>query len=122
MLEPPGLSSRDGKRPDGLTLFPWKAGKNLIWDYTCRDTLAASHIAGTSKETGKAAKEAEASKNALYNNQVTEYEFILVAMETFGSCLISQPCLNDIPHNSKSVPFFSMWPSMRTIANTSNTI
>ena len=31
MLEPPGLSRRDGKRPDGLTLFPWKGGKNLIW-------------------------------------------------------------------------------------------
>ena len=23
ILEPPGLSRRDGKRPDGLTLFPW---------------------------------------------------------------------------------------------------
>ena len=85
MLEPPGLSRLDGKRPDGLTLFPWKGGKNLIWDYTCRDTLASSHIAGTSKETGKAAKEAESSKNSLYIDLVTEYEFIPVAMETFGS-------------------------------------
>ena len=40
---------------------------------------------GTSKETGKAAKEAESSNNSLYIDLVTEYEFIPVAMETLGS-------------------------------------
>jgi len=29
--EPNGLSRSDGKRPDGLTLVPWKEGKPLTW-------------------------------------------------------------------------------------------
>ena len=40
--EPPGLSRSDLKRPDGLTLFPWKEGRGMIWDFTCADALAAS--------------------------------------------------------------------------------
>ena len=36
MLEPEGISRTDSKRPDGLSLFPWKKGKCLVWDYTCR--------------------------------------------------------------------------------------
>ena len=82
MLEPPGLSRNDGKRPDGLTLFPWAGGKNLIWDYTNRDTLCASHVAGTSSEAGKAAMEAETVKLSLYNDLVREYDMIPVATET----------------------------------------
>ena len=56
-----------------------------MWDYTCRDTLAPSHIAGTSKETGKAAKEAESAKTTLYSDLVNEYEMVPVATETLGS-------------------------------------
>ena len=85
MLEPPGLSRRDGKRPDGLTLFPWSGGKNLVWDFTCRDTLAPSHIAGTSREIAKAAKEAETAKSTLYNDLVSQYDMVPVAVETLGS-------------------------------------
>ncbi|XP_055355475.1 uncharacterized protein LOC129600865 [Paramacrobiotus metropolitanus] len=40
ILEPPGLSRLDGKRPDGLSLFPWKNGLPLIWDVTVCDTFA----------------------------------------------------------------------------------
>ena len=44
-LEPPGLSRSDGKRPDGMSIVPWKHGKSLVWDATCLDTLAPSYIA-----------------------------------------------------------------------------
>ena len=30
--EPTGLFRSDGKRPDGMTQFPWKQGKCLVWD------------------------------------------------------------------------------------------
>ena len=31
-LEPRPLYKTDQKRPDGLTLVPWAAGKQLMWD------------------------------------------------------------------------------------------
>ena len=42
-LEPSGLTRSDGKRPDGVTLVPWRRGKPLVWDATCPDTLAFSY-------------------------------------------------------------------------------
>jgi len=38
------LSHDDGKRPGGLSLMLWKAGRCLVWDFTCPDTFAASHF------------------------------------------------------------------------------
>ena len=42
--EPIGLSRSNGKRPDGVTVVPWRRGRNLAWDVTCADTFAASHL------------------------------------------------------------------------------
>ena len=50
MLQPPGISRDDGKRPDGVTLIPWSHGKSLLWDVTVRDTLAPSYISESSKK------------------------------------------------------------------------
>ena len=35
ILEPHGIELRDGKRPDGMTIFPFSNGKSLLWDATC---------------------------------------------------------------------------------------
>ncbi|CAH2268951.1 jg6978 [Pararge aegeria aegeria] len=59
VLEPIGLARSDGKRPDGMTLIPWRLGRSLVWDATCVDTLAASHIQATSSMVGAAATSAE---------------------------------------------------------------
>ena len=32
VLEPPGLSRTNGKRPDGLTFIPWQRGKSITLD------------------------------------------------------------------------------------------
>ena len=40
VLEPPGLDRRDNKRPDGLTVYPWKYGKPLVRDVTVVDTFS----------------------------------------------------------------------------------
>ena len=57
----------------------------MVWDYTCRDTLAQSHVAGTSKEAGKAAQEAKTTKRNIYRELSTNYNVIPIAMETMGS-------------------------------------
>ena len=85
ILEPSGLCRRDGKRPDGLTLYPWSSGRSVVWDFTCRDTLASSHIAGTSQEAGRAAQQAESTKLSLYEELSQNYNVIPIATETLGS-------------------------------------
>ena len=85
MLEPPGLSRSDGKRPDGLTLYPWSNGKNVVWDFTCRDTLAPSHVISTCKGAGKAAEQAEVTKLSTYNDLINNYTIIPEVVETLGS-------------------------------------
>ena len=54
--EPSGLSRSDGKRPDGLTLIPWRAGRSLIWDVTVSCTTEDSYLEASSRETGAAAE------------------------------------------------------------------
>ena len=42
--EPSGISRSDGKRPDGVTLHPWKSGRPLTWGVTAIDIVADSHL------------------------------------------------------------------------------
>ena len=56
-LEPTGLNRADGKRPDGITMVPWSNGRLLVWDATCVDTFATSHLSITASEVCAAAIE-----------------------------------------------------------------
>ena len=38
--------------PNGVTIIPWKSGCTLVWDATCTDTFAASHLAQTTGRQG----------------------------------------------------------------------
>jgi hypothetical protein len=84
-LEPNGLLRDDCKRPDGITLVPWARGKCLLWDVTCPDTLAPSHISKSSLAAGSAASEAEARKSAKYSLLSVAHTFVPIAVETFGA-------------------------------------
>jgi len=69
----------DNKRQDGLTLSPWSIGRCLVWDFTCPDTLAPSHIDLAVSGPGVVAYEAEDHKRLKYSNLAASYCFI-------GSC------------------------------------
>jgi len=84
ILEPTGTSRDDGKRPDGMTLTPWKHGRPAVWDFTCVDTLAPSHVINTSKNAGSAASCGERNKIKKYQNLQNNYLFYPLAIETFG--------------------------------------
>src|SRR3978361_1251877 len=80
ILEPPGLLRDDGKRPDGVTLIPWKKGQCLVWDVTCTDTVAPSHIDGSSRSASFAANFAEHQKHRKYKSLSDSYIFCAFAV------------------------------------------
>jgi hypothetical protein len=82
--EPTGCSRTDGKKPDGLTLIPWKHGKALIWDFTSSCTFAPSYVRGCASSPGHAALLAEARKHGVYQDLESRFLFVPVAVETSG--------------------------------------
>lgn len=92
ILEPVGLSRNDGKRPDGMTTFPLRCGKPVLWDFTCVDTFSSSHIIDSAIEAGSTANAAEEAKIRKYSNLNSQYFFQPVAVETSGAygCLTKQ--------------------------------
>jgi len=77
--EPHGLVRSDGKRPDGLSLVPWKGGKPLAWDVT-----AVCIVAATAREAGAAAERAAEPKIAKYSGLGDACIFQSIAVESLG--------------------------------------
>ncbi len=92
--EPVGLSRLDGKRPDGMTLIPYQAGKMLVWDVTVVSTLAESYVAAAAREAGEVAEQAAVRKCAKYAELPSTFSFLPIAMETLG------------PMNASAMEFF----------------
>jgi hypothetical protein len=88
ILEPIGLSRNDGKRPDGLTLYPWKQGKCLTWDVTVTDTYCATNIMDSATTPAAAATHAEDQKRRKYSEIINRSSTIIfqpIAFETSGA-------------------------------------
>lgn len=85
LLEPTGCNRSDGKKPDGLTLVPWRNGKPMVWDFTCADTLANSYVNGNSKKAGYAAQKRESYKRTLYRNLEANFHIVPICVETLGT-------------------------------------
>ena len=64
--------------------MPWSRGQSLAWDFTCPDTLAASHLNRAVTGPGQVANHAEQLKIEKYAALSTEYHFVPVAVETLG--------------------------------------
>ena len=84
-LEPPGILRADGKRPDGASVTPWKRGRILVWDATCPDTFAPSHVALAAREACAVAIKAEKQKSQKYSHLCTTHYFSPFAVETSGA-------------------------------------
>ncbi|CAH2233204.1 jg2741 [Pararge aegeria aegeria] len=67
-----------------MTLIPSWLGRSLLWDATCVDTLAASHIQATSSMVGAAAFSAEQAKRRKYENLDSSFIFVPFGVETLG--------------------------------------
>ena len=83
-LEPSGLYWSDGKCPDGCTILPWRCGKVLVWDATCPNTHALSHVSAAVRGAGIVAAQAEQQKGAKYAHLNTSHYFVPFVLETSG--------------------------------------
>ena len=88
ILEPVDLDRRDGKRPNGMTVFPFSRGKCLICDSTCVDYFSSSALDLTATEPGSASRSAEIRKNLRYEGLCERYTFQAIAIET--SCVFGR--------------------------------
>ncbi|KAJ4426737.1 hypothetical protein ANN_26536 [Periplaneta americana] len=59
-------------------------GKSLIWDFTCVDTLALSHLKSSVNYAGSAAESAYHAKRRKCEHLTSNYIFVAFAVETFG--------------------------------------
>jgi len=64
---PHGLTRSDGKRPDGLTMVPWKEGKPLTWNVTVVCPTAESYIEASASDAVSAAELAVIRKSDKYS-------------------------------------------------------
>ena len=83
-LEPSGIFRSDGKRPDGITVVPWKGGRLLVWDATCPDTFTTSYLPSAASDVGEVAAAAEERKRRKYSLLDQGHSFVPVAIETAG--------------------------------------
>ena len=84
LLEPPGLSRTDGKRPDGVTLVPWTHGKSAVWDIAVPNTFCPTHLTSTKLRVGAAAHESAQRKRKRYEELAKDYKFVPLILETSG--------------------------------------
>ena len=83
-LEPFGLYQSDGKRPDGVSVVPWKCGELLLWVATSPNTFAPSYSGIASTGAGMVAAQAEERKRIKYLHLAMNHIFTPVAIETSG--------------------------------------
>ena len=103
-LEPSGVYRSDGKRPDGITMVPWRNGKLLVWDATCLDTFAPSYLASATSAAGAVATRAEEKKQEKYAHLDPSHCFTPVAIETTGAVgSRSLSFLKDLGHRLRQV-------------------
>ena len=85
ILEPPGLSRTDGKRPDGVTVMPFERGLPMAWDVTVVHTCASSYLRVSTYENGAAAAAAEIKKERKYEPIKERAIFRAIGIETIGA-------------------------------------
>ena len=84
-LKPTGLSRTDGRRPDGVTLAPWKCGQLLVWYATCPDTYAPSYRTHATTEPGWVVALAEEKKADKYRDLPRSHWFCPLSIEFMGA-------------------------------------
>ena len=95
--EPSGILQGSAKRPDGITLVPWRGGRALAWDATIASTLADSYLEASSTQAGSASESASARKVTKYMGLPSDFSFQPVALESLGpACSSTAAFISDL--------------------------
>ena len=98
MLELSGLSRTDDKRPDGVTMIPWKMGKQTVWDVTVVDAFAPSRLNhGSLCNPGTTATVAEVRKYEKYRELFDNgciFQPVLWKYKVRGRAVKFSPCIS----------------------------
>ena len=108
--EPAGLLGGNGKRPDVLTLVPWKSGRSLTWVVTLVDTgqlLHANLVSDTLWSGGAAATR----KRDKYAEIIQSHIFVSIAIETLGP--INMDCQRFLDNLIASANAFLPFPTIQ---------
>jgi hypothetical protein len=68
-----------------MLMSPWSDVRCLVWDFTCPDTLAHSHLTAAVCGAGVVASENEIRKRLKYSSLSAIYCFVPIAIETHGA-------------------------------------
>ena len=68
-----------------VSILPWANGRCLVWDFTCPDTLAGSHLNRTVLSPSAVANDAEHRKTTKYCSLTSLYRFTPIAVESLGA-------------------------------------
>ena len=79
-LEPAIMLRDDNKRPDGVTLMPWRLGRPTAWDFTCVHRLAASYSTQAATPGPCVAELPESRKVSKYSAISQAHFFLPVAV------------------------------------------
>ena len=71
-------------KTEQLYIVPFNKGQCLVWDFTCVNTVAASHIKSAATQAGAPSEAAEDKKHKKYAALSRIYNFTPVAVETLG--------------------------------------
>ena len=85
-------------------MVPWKNGNLLVWDATCSDTYAPSHLAQSTMVAGAVASQAEDRKKVKYSylDGHPGICFTPIAYETSG-------VVPDLPEGARSQALSHNW-------------
>ena len=71
-------------------MVPWSNGRLLVWDATCVDTFAPSHLSMTASEVCAAANKAEQTKIKKYS-YITSHAYHSLPLKLLESAALA-PC------------------------------
>jgi hypothetical protein len=96
----------NGKRPDRLTLVPWREGQSVTWDVTVADTVAESYLSISPITAGAAAQASAEHKNATYVELGGRHIFIPIVIETLGLfCVEGQSFIREIGRHTTATTY-----------------